>query len=345
MSLIKECRWLIVLIITLSNVASAAGLATAPVTQSNNELLYTAEGVVEATKSSLIAPQVTGSITALFVKVGDHVKAGQLLARIDTRLAKQQAMTNQAQETASEAQLYSARKEYERKQRLYEKEYISHAALERAESDYKTAEAQSKAQLAQTGMSNVQTGLHAISAPYSGVVSEVMTELGGMATPGQPLLSLYDPTGFRITVNVPQSQLANLKINEPIKVQIPAANEIERSLNSSHLMVLPTTDPVSNMAMIRLTLPPSLKSISPGMFARAILPMNGSSDHIQIYVPAKAVIKRSELMAVYVVDKQGYPHLRQVRLGRKLGENIEVFAGLQVGEMVAIEPIAAANLK
>ena len=64
-----------------------------------------------------------------------------------------------------------------------------------------------------------------------------------------------------------------------------------------------------------------------------------------MYVPAKAVIKRSELMAVYVVDKQGRPHLRQVRLGRKQGDNIEVFAGLQAGEMVAINPIAAANLK
>jgi len=51
------------------------------------------------------------------------------------------------------------------------------------------------------------------------------------------------------------------------------------------------------------------------------------------------------LMAVYVVDKQGHPQLRQVRLGRKLGENVEVFAGLQAGELVALDPIAAANAK
>ncbi|MGZ8984649.1 MAG: efflux RND transporter periplasmic adaptor subunit [Methylotenera sp.] len=348
--MIKHRQWIFVLLIglsnmALSNIASAGGLATAAVTQSSNAAMFTAEGVVEAVKSSLIAPQVSGSITALPVKAGDHVKAGQLLARIDTRLATQQAMTNQAQVVAAQAQLSAARKEYERKRRLYEKEYISQAALERAESDYRTAEAQTKAQLAQTGMASVQTGLHTINAPYSGVIAEVMSEVGGMAMPGQPLLSLYDPSGFRVVVNVPQSQLANLQSGASIKLLIPAAAEAERSLSSTQMTVLPTADPVSNMVKVRLSLPQNLTSISPGMFARAMLPVTSSSGKGQIFVPAKSVVRRSELTAVYVVDRQGRPQLRQVRLGRKQGENIEVFAGLQAGELVALDPIAAANLK
>ncbi len=346
----KQYQWILVLMLGLSNIAfssiaSAAGLATVVIKQTDNEPIFTAEGVVEAVKGSAIAPQVSGSITALPVKAGDHVKAGQLLVRIDTRMATQQAMTNQAQVAAAQAQLTAARKEYERKHRLYEKQYISLAALERAESDYKTAEAQTKSQLALTGMASVQTGLHTINAPYSGVVAEVMTEVGGMAMPGQPLLSLYDPSGFRVTVNIPQSQLPNLKEGADIKVLIPAAAETERSVTSTHLTVLPTADPVSNMAMVRLTLPQNLSSIRPGMFARAMLPVSDLKDQGQIYVPAKAVVRRSELMAVYVVDKQGHPRLRQVRLGRKQGENIEIFAGLQLGEMVALDPIAAANVK
>jgi RND family efflux transporter MFP subunit len=350
MSLNKQSRWFFVLIISFlnvafSSVASAAGLVTVAVTQSSNMPTVTAEGVVEAVKSSMIAPQVSGSITALPVKVGDHVNAGQLLVRIDTRMATQQVMTNQAQVAAAQAQLSAARKEYERKNRLYEKQYISQAARERAESDYKTAEAQTKAQLAQAGMANVQTGLHTINAPYSGVVAEIMTEVGGMAMPGQPILSLYDPNGFRVTVNVPQSQLATLSNGAIIKVLIPAATESERSLVSTHMMVLPTADSVSNMVTVRLTLPQNLSSISPGMFARAMLPVSGAKGQGQILVAEKAVIRRSELTAVYVVDKQGHPRLRQVRLGRKQGENIEVFAGLHVGELVALDPIAAANVK
>jgi RND family efflux transporter MFP subunit len=346
--LIKLYQWFLILgfvNIALPPAAIAAGLATVVVKQSNNALTFTVEGVVEAVKSSVIAPQVSGSITALPVKAGDYVKAGQLLVRIDTRMAAQQAMSNQAQVAAAQAQLNAARKEYERKYRLYEKQYISQAALERAESDYKTAEAQTKAQLAQTGMSGVQTGLHTINAPYSGVIAEVMTEVGGMAMPGQPILALYDPSGFRVRVNVPQSQLASLKAGSSINIQVPAASEGERSVISTNLTVLPTADSVSNMSIVRLTLPQNLASIRPGMFARAMLPVNDVKGKGQIFVPVKSVIKRSELMAVYVVDKQGRPQLRQVRLGRKQGENIEVFAGLQLGELVALDPIAAANVK
>lgn len=333
----------------------AAGLATATVTQSSQAKVFIVEGVVEAVKTSLVAPQVTGDITHLPVKAGDYVKAGQLLARIDTRMASQQAMTNQAQVAAAQAQLSAAKQEFERKRRLHEKQYISQAAFERAESDYKTAQAQTKAQLAQSGVANVQTGLHTISAPYSGVVAEVMVEQGDMAMPGSPLLSMYDPKALRVLVNVPQSQLASIKISanaDPaninpahIKVQIPAAAATEQQLIAMHISVLPTADVVSNMVKVRLALPQGLASISPGMFARAVLPSNNLGMQTQLVVPAKAVIKRSELTAVYVVNAEGNPQLRQVRLGHAQGDDVEVFAGLQSGEKVALDPMAAANFK
>lgn len=329
----------------LANPVWAETLATAAAMQSNQAQVITVEGVVEAIKGSVVAPQVSGSVTALTVKAGDKVKAGQLLARIDTRLAEQQAMTNQAQVAAARAQLSAARQEYERKKRLYEKQYISQAALERAESDYKTAEAETKAQLAQTGMASVQTGLHTINAPYAGIVAEVMTEQGDMAMPGKPLLSIYDPRELRVVVNVPQSQVANIKDGAAIKVLIPAGIEAERSLVATQVMILPTADLVTNMIKVRLSLPLNLASIRSGMFARALLPAVGGNLQGQVYVPEQSVIKRSELMAVYVVDSQGSPQLRQVRLGRRQDGNVEIVAGLQAGERVALDPIAAANFK
>lgn len=346
--MIKLSKFAVMLIMFaagMSETIAAAELATATVTQSNQEQALTVEGVVEAVKSSLVAPQVTGDITYLPVKVGDYVKAGQLLARIDTRMASQQAMTNQAQVAAAQAQLSAAKQEFERKRRLHEKQYISQAALERAESDYKTAQAQTKAQLAQSGVANVQTGLHTISAPYAGIIAEVMVEQGDMAMPGSPLVSMYDPKALRVVVNVPQSQLASIKSGANIKVQIPAATETEQHLVATQISILPTADSVSNMTKVRLLLQQGLVSVNPGMFARASLPSSNAGKQTQLVVPVKAVIKRSELMAVYVVDAQGNPQLRQVRLGRQQGDNVEVFAGLQSGEKVALDPIAAANFK
>ncbi|HPH06698.1 MAG TPA: efflux RND transporter periplasmic adaptor subunit [Methylotenera sp.] len=347
---IKFKQHLFVIAISLTsavynNMANAAPLATVTIKQVQSDSTYTAEGIVEAIKTSAIAPQVTGNISALNVKVGDIVKAGQLLARIDTRIVNQQAASNKAQVAAAQAQLSAARKEYERKSRLYAKEYISQAAMERAESDFKTAEAQTKAQLAQFGMSNVETNLHTISAPYAGIVAEVLTEVGGMAMPGQPMLVIYDPSSLRATVNVPQSQLNNLNNNASVKVLVSSANDVERELVSTQITVLPTADAISNMSAVRLSLPMHLTSVRPGMFARAQLPVLGSTAQGKITVPTTAVIKRSELVAVYVLSQQGKPQLRQVRLGRKQGVNVQVLAGLKAGDVVALDPIAAANMK
>ncbi|MDD2832709.1 MAG: efflux RND transporter periplasmic adaptor subunit [Methylotenera sp.] len=331
--------------ISAMRVAMADELLTYVIKESQQAPTMTVEGSVEAVQFSTIAPQVTGNIVALPVKAGDTIKAGQLLARIDTRIAQQQVISHQAQVVAANAQLSAARQEYERKRRLHEKQYISQAALERAESDYKIAEAQAKAQLAQTGVANVQTGQHTINAPYAGLIAEVMAELGNMATPGKPLFSIYDPKALRVVVNVPQSQLAQIKPGAGIQVLIPAATEVERSLTATKVTILPTADAVSNMTKVRITLPSNLTSIRPGMFARAMLPVNNANTSVQIIVPAKAVIKRSELTAVYVVDSKGKPQLRQIRLGRKQGDFYEVFAGLQAGEEVAVDPISAANFK
>jgi len=278
------------------------------------------------------------------VKAGDQVKSGQLLARIDTRLVTQQAMTNQAQVAAARAQLSAARQEYERKKRLYEKQYISQAAFERAESDYKTAEARTNAELAQTGMASVQTGLHTINAPYAGIIADVMAEQGDMAMPGKPLLSLYDPKELRVVVNVPQSQIASIRNEAGIKVLIPAAAEAERNLTAgrSASCLLLTWSAIWSRCVSRcrriwpVSAPACLHAPCCGYRCR-----QAGTD----LCAGNSVIKRSELVAVYIVDSQGLPHLRQVRLGRTQGENVEVFAGLQAGEKVAVDPIAAANFK
>ena len=259
--MIKSSAWKFVLLLGLSTLANASPLVTTKVSQTNGESTTTVEGVVEAVKTSLISSQVTGSITAIPVKVGDYVKAGQLLARVDARMATQQALSNQAQTSAAQAQLDAASKEYERKRHLFEKQYISQAALDHAESDYKTAVAQTKSQLAQAGIAGVQSGLHSINAPYAGMVAEVLVEVGDMALPGQPLVRIYDASELRVVVNVPQSQLALIKQQGTVKVIVGAAKMAENTLNITQYTVLPTVDPISNTVKLRLALTKILKTI------------------------------------------------------------------------------------
>ena len=330
------------LLATASFAALAAPLITETIKSASGSNQYVAEGVVEAVRSSTIGAELSGRVTALMVKAGDKVHVGQVLARIDERVAAQQALASQSQVTAAQAQLAAARSDFERRQKLYEQKFLSKAALDRAESDYKSAAAQAKAQIAQATAAGMQTGLHTLTAPYTGIVAETAIELGDMVMPGKPLLTLYDPSALRISVNLPQSQLANL-LAAPVTIEIPGAANSILSVTANNVVALPTADPVSHMVQLRIALPTSSDSLRPGMFARALLSMKGDAGAARISVPASAMITRSELTAVYVVDSKGNASLRQVRPGRPQGKRIEINAGLEVGEQVALDPLAAAK--
>lgn len=301
---------------------------------------------VEAIRQTVIAAQVPGEVVELAVKAGDRVKAGQTLVRIDARAAQQSAAASAAQVQAARAQLELATREFERQKQLAARSFISQAALERAEAEFKAAQAQSNAQIAQAQAAQTQTGFHLVRAPYAGVVAEVPVALGDMAMPGRPLLTLYDPAALRVTAAVPQSVAARLKPGQLARVEIPAlAGELSPKVTRTE--VLPTADPSTHTVPVRADLAPdaTTRSLAPGMYARLSLPVpaTGGAVAASPMVPASAVVRRGELTALYVLDPQGRPILRQVRLGRVDGDRVEVLSGLNAGERVATDPQAAAR--
>ncbi len=324
--------------------ALAGGLETAPVQAAGAEDFYVSDGVVEAVRQSVLGAQVAGRITDLRVKAGDPVKAGQVLARIDERAAAQQVAASEAQVRAAQAQLDAAQREYARSQRLYSKKYISQAAMDQAEARFKATEAQVRSLVAQAGLATTQTSFHVIQAPYAGVIAEVSVELGDMATPGKPLVRMYDPTALRVVADIPETAARALSQGKSTKIELPAAPEALHSLEAASLTVLPTADPNSHTVQLRLALAPRTSGLTPGLFARVYLPVVPGTA-ARLTIPAKAVITRTELNAVYVVDSSGNPQLRQVRLGRAVGGRVEVLAGLSAGERVALDPLAAARIR
>ena len=90
---------------------------------------------------------------------------------------------------------------------------------------------------------------------------------------------------------------------------------------------------------------PLVSGVAPGMFARAHLALVGGASESRLGVPLASVIRRTELDAVYVVDGKGTVRLRQVRLGRTVGDRVEILAGLAEGERVALNPILAARIQ
>ena len=176
-----------------------------------------ADAQVEAVREATVSAQVQGAITHLAIKSGDRVTAGQELLRIDARAAQQNAAASTAQTEAARAGLQVASTDYERQKQLFQKQYISQAALDRAEAQWRASQAQVQALQAQAGAAATQSGFFIIKAPFAGVVSQVPATLGDMDMPGKPLLTVYDPTLLRVTASVgPHACLA-------LKVMWPAA--------------------------------------------------------------------------------------------------------------------------
>lgn len=305
------------------------------------------DGVVEAVRQTVVSAQVPGAVVAVHAKIGERVKAGQVLLRLDARAAEQQAGAAAAQVLAARAAQDVAIREFERQKLLFDKNYISQAALERAEAQYKSAQAQATAQLASAGAARTESGFYVIKAPYDGVVSDVAVVLGDMAMPGKSLLTLYDPGALRVTAAVPQSaaytyspQAVQSEQRAAPQAELPGI-AVER-IRPSKWQVLPTVDPATHTVEVRLDLPPGTAA-APGMFARAWL--SGASDAQRITVPVAAVVRRAELTGVYVIGIDGKPLLRQVRLGPTSGDQVEVLSGVGAGERVALDPQAAARVR
>jgi RND family efflux transporter MFP subunit len=316
--------------------AAAEGLSVAPVEYRDVDTTYSTEAVIEAVRQSTISAQVMGRIVELRADVGDFVKAGQVVARIDQREAAQVVASSEAQVAQARANLQNARINLERTRRLLESQFVSQSALDRADAEFKAAEAQLRAAEAGAGQAAVSKGYTTVVAPISGVISARNVEVGEMATPGKPLLTAFDPNDMRVLAEVPQSVLSDVKALSRAMVEVPS---VEKWINVKSMVIIPAADPHTHSTRVRLYLASDERDIYPGVYARAHFAIGRAR---KLVIPAQSVVRRSEVSGVYVVNDKGNPSFRQIRLGESAGPGlVEVLAGVSAGERVALEPIKA----
>ena len=279
---------------------------------------------------------LVNDIIELKFDVGDFVQKGAVIARIDESVVGQQLAGSQAQVAQARALLENARAQYDRSKQLFAQKFISQAALDKASSEFKAAQAQAQASLAGAGQAAATRKFATIVAPFSGVVAARHIELGEMAQPGKPLFTGFDPSDLRVEVSVPQYKLPQVRALSRATVEIPSLN---KWVKAAQITIQPSADVKTHASRVRIDLPADLRDVYPGMFARAYFAIGRAK---KLLVPEAAVLRRSELTAVYVVGAKDTLQLRQVRLGEPVGEGqIEVLAGLEPGETVALDPVKA----
>lgn len=359
--------------------AEISALDTAEVLQEEVNEYLMLDGQVEAVNKSTVSAQTGGVISKLSYDVGDYVKQGSLIARISSQnqksglqqakasVSEARAAINQANAAIVQAEAarreahanYSvARSEFERVKGLYSKRILTKSHYDQAEAAMKSSLARlesSKANLqaakagrvaASSGLSAAKAGLSKageqlgyteVIAPYSGIVTERHVELGEVVSAGKPIMTGISLEELRVITNVPQREI--LKVRKFNSARI-FTDDDKIGFSTSKLTIFPYADTNTNAFKVRASLQSAPKGLFPGVFVKIGFEV-GKEKHLVI--PIDAVAYRSEVTGVYVIDKDGLPRLRQVRLGKLTGDGkIRVLAGLDQGEKIAKDPTHAA---
>lgn len=330
----------------LVNPAWAQAVVEVPVTKATRQSVgasFELDGVVQPVKQGTVSAQASGRLASLNVKVGDKVRAGQLLATIDDRETQTGVQRSQAQLAQVEADLRNAQAHFERTRDLQRQGFLSPAAMDTAEAQLKAATAVRAQAQAGAQQANLYQGFTKVTAPFDAWVLTTMAEAGDLAVPGKPILTLYAPEPLRVVVQVPvslsSSAAAATKAGASVAVQLGGSADSIKTLSPSQISQVPNADPVSQTIEWRLGLPAGAASHAlPGQQVRVRF---STGQAAALLIPASAVLRRGELTALYVASDQGFA-LRAVRLGKLHGEQgIEVLSGLKEGELVAVDPVRA----
>lgn len=280
------------------------------------------EEVVGTVRSKLRAnleSKISGRIESLNVAAGQAVKAGEILARLEVR--EVQAHLEQAA---------AAREQAERELKRFTT-LLAQNAVTRQEFD--AAESRARSTRAAVDEAETLLGYARITAPFSGVITRKLVDVGDLAVPGKPLLELEDPAALRLEADVPEALIGNVTMGASMPVRIPALN---REYSSSVREIAPAADSGSRTFLVKFELP-STTELRAGLFGRVAIPAGETKS---IRIPASAIVSRGQLELLFVVQDR-HAVMRIVRTGRRLGDRIEVLAGLNDGETIVADHAAA----
>ncbi len=304
----------------------------------------TLDGVLQSVKQSTVAAQVGGNVVALLVKAGDRVRSGQPLARLDPREPQAGVARADAAVAQALAALTAAQQSADRTRELRAQNFISQAALDSALTQLAAAQAGLAQAQAERRQALLVSGHAEVTAPFAGVVLTTHVEVGDLAVAGRPVLTLYEPGALRAVVQVPVSRALLASGAREVLIELPDG----RTVAPVQRQPLPSTDAVSQTVEWRLPLSAADSAgAHPGQSVRVHFrgpaPAQTADRKGALSAPASAVLRRGELTAVYAVDN-GQFVLRPVRSGATLGDRVELLAGVQEGQVIAVDAVRAGLL-
>lgn len=284
-------------------------------------------GVVEATQRSTVSAQTAGTVVELPYDVDDMVPQGELIVRLEDSEQRARLQQREAGLSSAEATLSQTRKQYERVQQLFEQNVASTSELDQAKTALDRAQSAVKQAKAAVEEAQKQLSYTRVKAPYAGIVTDRWVELGESVQPGQRLITGLSLEPLRVVVEVPQQFNATARNFSTAKIALGDGAFID----ANQLTFFPYAELPSHSFRLRMMMPSQGLRVLPGSAVDVWLKIG---ERTVIEVPRSAVRIDGELRAVYVMDSEKGPQLRQVYTGRVDQQQVEIQAGLKAGERV-----------
>lgn len=300
--------------------------------QSTNEGFYLS-GEITAKQTANISTRMMGYINKIYVKPGDKVASGQLLVSIssDDILAKKAQV--QAMITEAEAAAKNAQRDYERFKTLRNQNSVSDKELENVALQNTSMNA--KVQMARQQMNEVNAMLSYtnIRAPFSGVVTQKMVDEGSMANPGMPILTIEQNGELQVIASIPENYIQYVKVSDVAKMELKS---LGITIDGKVSELSPSAFRTGGQYSMKLAIDTKDKeNIRPGMYVNILIP-NKTGENItsKIMLDKSSIVYRDQLTGVYVIDDQCQANLRWIRLGKTIGNQVEVLSGLSQNDKI-----------
>lgn len=284
---------------------------------------------IGARQATTISSRVLARITDITVRAGDVVTQGQLLLELERSDLESRLEQAREQVRSIEARLTEARLGLERAEQLHQQDLVADALLDEARASHGALSADLATARQAVKEAEIAIGFTEIRSPIDGRVVERFAEPGDTASPGDKLLSLYNPLSLRIEAAVREGLALPLTLGQALEVEIPS---LQKTIPAQIEELVPAAHPGSRSFMIKARVEYD-GQLLPGMYARLLVPASRES---LILVPADRVSKYGQMDIVWV-QSNGQTNRRFIRAGREVQPGmLEVISGLEEGDLVVL---------
>ncbi|MBC3783619.1 efflux RND transporter periplasmic adaptor subunit [Spirosoma utsteinense] len=297
--------------------ARVKDVTVSPVSASTFRHFVELQGTIDAKNNVQVSPKSGGVVTAVYVKEGDNVRAGQPIAKVDDQILRESL-------GEIKTQLSLANTVYEKQAALWNQQIGTEIQYLQAKNNKESLERR-------LSTLNVQLNQSTVTAPISGVVDQVIVKVGQSAAPGIGLVRIVNLSQLKVVAKVADSYAGSVRKGDAVMIEFP---DLSREMNSRISFVSTTVDPLSRTFTIEAPLP-SDNALKPNMLAR--IKINDETKANAITINQNLIQSTENGQLVYIAVTEGNRKVakaRPVKTGPSYGGKITITEGLQAGDQI-----------